>query len=82
MVGMASDICTRFGERIRELRLAQKWRQLDLAEHAGISENYVSELELGQKEVCLRTQESLAKAFGVELQELFRGLGVSTRRRT
>ncbi len=65
IVGMASDICTRFGERVRQLRKERGWRQIDLAEAAGISENYVSELEQGQKEVCLRTIEALAKALDV-----------------
>ena len=32
---MATDICDRFGERIRELRKNRGWRQLDLAEQAG-----------------------------------------------
>lgn len=70
MVGMAKDICIRFGERVRELRKERGWRQLDLAEQAGISENYVSDLELGRKEVCLYTIEALSKAFGVTVPEL------------
>lgn len=70
MVGMAKDICIRFGERIRELRKERGWRQLDLAEQAGISENYVSELELGRKEICLRTIRQIAKAFGIEIDEM------------
>ncbi|HEY4380890.1 MAG TPA: helix-turn-helix transcriptional regulator [Acidobacteriaceae bacterium] len=51
---MARDVCTLLGKRIRELRKARGWRQLDLAEQAGINENYVSDLELGRKEACLR----------------------------
>jgi transcriptional regulator with XRE-family HTH domain len=72
---MATDICKRFGERLRELRKDRGWRQLDLAEQAGISENYVSELELGQKEICLRTIDSLAKALGVGIEDIVRGIG-------
>jgi transcriptional regulator with XRE-family HTH domain len=44
---MASDIGVLLGERIRELRKARGWRQLDLAEQAAINENYVSDPELG-----------------------------------
>jgi transcriptional regulator with XRE-family HTH domain len=71
---MPRDICQRFGERLRELRKHRGWRQLDLAEQAGISENYVSELELGQKEVCLRTIGVLSKALGVAIEDIVRGL--------
>jgi len=46
-----------------------------LAEQAGINENYVSDLELGRKEVCLRTLAILAKALGLKLEELLRGVG-------
>ena len=39
-----------------------------------ISENYVSELELGQKEVCLRTIGVLSKALGVAIEDIVKGL--------
>lgn len=71
---MATDICDRFGQRIRELRKNRGWRQLDLAELAGISENYVSELELGQKEVCLRTIDLLSKALGIPIEDVVKNL--------
>jgi transcriptional regulator with XRE-family HTH domain len=74
IVGMTRDICERFGERLRELRKDRGWRQLDLAEQAGISENYVSELELGQKEVCLRTIDVLSRALGVGLGDIMKDL--------
>ena len=69
---MARDVCVLLGQRIRKLRKARGWRQLDLAEQAGINENYVSDLELGRKEVCLRTLSTLARAFGIKLEELLR----------
>jgi transcriptional regulator with XRE-family HTH domain len=62
----------RFGRRIRELRKERGWR-LDLAE-AGISENYVSDLELGRKEVCLRTIEALSEALDMGIIELIKGV--------
>lgn len=75
MVGMARDICVQFGEQVRELRRERGWRQLDLAEQAGISENYVSDLELGRKEVCLRTIQALADAFELTIPELMKEIG-------
>ena len=67
---MASDICAILGERIRGLRAERGWRQIDLAEQAGISENYVSDLELGRKEICLRTIQAVAAAFEISISEL------------
>ena len=69
---MARDVCILLGQRIRKLRKARGWRQLDLAEQAGINENYVSDLELGRKEACLKTLSTLARAFGMKLDELLR----------
>ena len=71
---MASEVCTALGLRIRQLRLKRGWRQLDLAEQAGINENYVSDLELGRKEVCLNTIKALAVAFGMTISEFMKGV--------
>lgn len=71
---MARDICILLGQRIRELRMAKNWRQIDLAEQAGINENYVSDLEIGKKEVCLRTLQALAGALGLKIEELIAGV--------
>lgn len=67
---MAIDVCITLGKRIRALRKARGWRQIDLAVEAQINENYVSDLEYGRKEVCLRTLQSLAHAFGIKTSEL------------
>jgi XRE family aerobic/anaerobic benzoate catabolism transcriptional regulator len=71
---MASDICILLGLRIRELRMAKGWRQIDLAEEAGINENYVSDIEIGKKEICLRTIQAVADAFDLTLAELLQGV--------
>jgi len=47
---------------------------LDLAEQAGINENYVSDLELGRKEACLNTIKALAAAFGMTISEFMKGI--------
>jgi len=71
---MASDICISVGERIRQLRTERGWRQIDLAESAEISENYVSDLEIGKKEICLRTLQTMAGAFEMTLSDFLKGL--------
>ncbi len=71
---MARDICIAVGERIRELRTKRGWRQIDLAESAGISENYVSDLETGKKEICIRTLETVAGALGLSISDFLKGV--------
>lgn len=67
---MEQDICILVGARIRDNRLKRGWRQIDLAAHASISETYISEVETGSSEICLRTLHAIAKAFGLTLGEL------------
>jgi transcriptional regulator with XRE-family HTH domain len=71
---MARDICIALGERIRQLRLSRGWRQIDLAEEARMHENYVSDLEAGRKEICLRMLQALSSAFGMKAHELLDGI--------
>ena len=71
---MARDICIVLGERVRQLRTDRGWRQIDLAEHAGIHENYVSDLEAGRKEICLRTLQTVAAAFELKIVDLLKGI--------
>ncbi len=71
---MARDICVEFGKRIRTLRKDRGWRQIDLAEQAGINEKYVSDLEIGKKEICLRMLQVVAKAFALKTSDLLKGL--------
>ncbi len=71
---MARDVCAALGERIRLLRQKRGWRQIDLAEETGMHENYVSDLELGNKEICLRMLQTVAQAFGLTMAELLRGI--------
>jgi transcriptional regulator with XRE-family HTH domain len=71
---MAKNICVALGKRIRQLRLERGWRQIDLAEQTGIHENYVSDLEKGNKEACLRTLHAVARAFDLKLDEFLKDI--------
>ena len=71
---MAGDICVALGERIRKLRLAKSWRQIDLAEHSGVHEVHISDLERGTREAGLRTLSKIALALGMTLSEMLKGL--------
>jgi transcriptional regulator with XRE-family HTH domain len=71
---MASDVCVLLGKKIRELRKAKGWRQIDLAQHSGIHEVHISDLERGAREAGLRTLHSISRALGVKMTELLRGI--------
>ena len=66
------DVATRFGTRLRELRVAAGLTQAELAERAGISVNFISLVERGLKSPTLSTMERLAAALKVPIMELFR----------
>ena len=71
---MAKDICQRFGARVRQLREERGWTQMYLAVHSGLSRTFISDVELGRKEPCLKSLETFADAFGITVLELFRGV--------
>jgi transcriptional regulator with XRE-family HTH domain len=71
---MARDICIPLGERIRKLRKQKGWRQIDLAQHSGVHEVHISDLERGVREAGLRTILAIAQALEVRLSDMFRGL--------
>ena len=69
---MATDICVRVGNRIRELRQAKGWSQQMLADHAQIERAHITRLEEGRKEAGLRVLDRIAEALGVEIEDLVR----------
>ena len=71
---MAKDICVLVGQRIRELRMLKGWTQTYLSVHAGVGRNYVSDVELGRKEICLRNLHVLALSLDVSLEQIVKGL--------
>jgi transcriptional regulator with XRE-family HTH domain len=61
-----------FGRRIVELRKGMTQRQLSLK--TGISTQHISNMENGHKEACLGNIARLARAFGVTISEMTKGL--------
>src|SRR5215203_1380400 len=58
------------GERVFELRDARGWSQVELAERAGINPATVTHVETGKVQPRLGTLRRLARAFGVDVEEL------------
>ena len=71
---MDGDICTRLGIRIRKLRLQRGWSQTYLSVHSGLGRPFISNVERGQKELCLRSLEIVALAFDMSLSQLLKGV--------
>lgn len=69
-----ADVAARFGQRLRELRNAKGLSQEAFAAACGLDRTYISGIERGRRNVSLRNIEVIAKALGVSLSELMKGL--------
>jgi len=67
---VSTDICVRFGKRLRTLRKRHGWTQVYMAEHVGMDRSFISDLENGKKEICIRNLGVLADAFGMSVSQL------------
>lgn len=75
-----ASIEARFGQRIRELREGRGLTQEELAYSNStsglslISRDYISEIELGQRNVTLEMINRLAKALDISISQIFKGM--------
>lgn len=60
----------RLGETLRAARTQRKARLVDVAERAGISPQYLSEIERGRKEPSSEMIAAITGALGVELDQI------------
>jgi transcriptional regulator with XRE-family HTH domain len=63
---------TILGSNLKKLRNLRTWSQMELAEKADISMNFLSEIERGNKWPYPDTLQNLAAALNVEVFELFK----------
>lgn len=68
---MSSKIFIRYGQIVRELRLSKNISQETLADLCGLHRTYISDVELGKRNVSLENIEKIAKALEVSLTKLF-----------
>jgi transcriptional regulator with XRE-family HTH domain len=71
---MAIDICEQFGANLRRIRRKYGLTQEELAHRVGMDVSYLSELENGKKEPCLRKMKEIAQALKIPLTQLLRGI--------
>jgi transcriptional regulator with XRE-family HTH domain len=73
-VAERNEIPERFGRRLRELRAERGLSQEGLAARAGLDRTYISGVERGSRNISLSNVGRLAKALGVRLQDLLKGV--------
>lgn len=64
------DPKTRFGQRLRDIRISKNLTQENLAAKAGLDRTYVSSCERGKRNVTLEVVYKLSDALGVSPKEL------------
>lgn len=71
---LGGDRCQRYNApmklRLKELRWQRGWTQREVADMAGMSQSYYTELENHRKQINANRLESLARVFGVEPHQL------------
>ena len=67
-----NEITRVLGNNIRELRIKSGWTQEKLAEKAGISVPFMTQIELARKSASLEVIQNIAKALGVSYERLFK----------
>jgi transcriptional regulator with XRE-family HTH domain len=72
-MGKDTDILRKFGRRVRYLRLQKGiTSQMAFANKAGLDRTYIGGVERGERNVGIKNVEKIAKAIGVNIEELFR----------
>jgi transcriptional regulator with XRE-family HTH domain len=59
------------GERLRAIRLLRRRTLKDVAEAAGVSESFLSQLERGRSNASVASLQQLAAALGIDISDLF-----------
>lgn len=66
-------LLVRVGARVRAIRQAAGWTLKQLAEAAGLSPRFISQLEAGRGNIAIGRLAGVAEALGVDLEELVSG---------
>ena len=71
MVDNCKDIKIAFGERLRSIRISQKLSQEKLAELADSDRTYISDVELGKRNISIVNISKLALALQIKIKDFF-----------
>lgn len=68
---MQDDILIRYGQAVRKIRLARGISQEELADLCGLHRTYISDIELGKRNVSLENIDRIARSLGRSLSDFF-----------
>ena len=68
---MKNNINVIFGNKVAELRKAQKISQEELADKCGIHRTYIGAIERGEKSPTLNTVYKIANGLNININQLF-----------
>lgn len=66
------DIKKKFGKKVKLLRIERGWSQEKLALIADLDRTYIPSIEKGERNVSITVIEKIAKAFKLNISELFK----------
>lgn len=66
------DILMRYGQAVRKIRLEQEISQEELADRCGLHRTYISDIELGKRNLSLENIERIAISLNKSLSEFFK----------
>ena len=69
---MQMDILTRYGQAVRKIRLERGISQEELADRCGLHRTYISDIELGKRNLSLENIEHIAISLNKTLPEFFK----------
>ena len=68
---MQTELLIRFGKTVRRLRTQQNISQEAFADLCDLHRTYISDIELGKRNVSLENIEKIAHALGTTVSQLF-----------
>ncbi len=68
---LKNNISIKFGKKVRELRIAKKLSQEQLAHLADVHRTYIGMIERAEKNITLVNIEKIAKALEVSIKDFF-----------
>lgn len=71
---MNKELLIKFGQKVRDERLKLELSQERLAELANVHRTYIGMIERAEKNITLTNIEKIAKALGLTIDELTKGL--------
>lgn len=69
---MQEHILIRYGQAVRKVRLEQSISQEELADRCGLHRTYISDIELGKRNLSLENIERIAISLNKTLAEFFK----------